>query len=71
MLSPELLDIPDAHPTRDTPSPVAGFSKSPGQRCPRIDSHRLLQGTRELLIAHAGEHYRLRLTRNDKLILTK
>ena len=37
----------------------------------RIDSARLLQGGRELLIAHAGEEYRLRLTRNDKLILTK
>lgn len=37
----------------------------------RIDSTRLLQGGRELLIAHAGEEYRLRLTRDDKLILTK
>ncbi len=37
----------------------------------RIDSDRLMQGMRELLIAHAGEEYRLRLTRNDKLILTK
>ena len=37
----------------------------------RIDSARLMQGMRELLIAHAGEEYRLRLTRNDRLILTK
>ena len=37
----------------------------------RIDSQHLLQGGRELFIAHAGEEYRLRLTRNDKLILTK
>jgi hemin uptake protein HemP len=37
----------------------------------RIDSAFLLQGGRELRIAHAGEEYRLRLTRNDKLILTK
>ncbi len=36
-----------------------------------IDSQHLLQGGRELFIAHAGEEYRLRLTRNDKLILTK
>jgi hemin uptake protein HemP len=31
----------------------------------------LLQGQKELLIEHAGEVYRLRLTRNDKLILQK
>jgi hemin uptake protein HemP len=37
----------------------------------RIDSERLLAGGRELVIAHAGQEYRLRLTRNDKLILTK
>ena len=42
-----------------------------GRSQSRIDSARLMQGTRELLIAHAGEEYRLRLTRNDKLILTK
>ena len=36
-----------------------------------IESTSLMQGSRELLIAHAGEEYRLRLTRNDKLILTK
>lgn len=37
----------------------------------RIDSERLLSGGRELVIEHAGQEYRLRLTRNDKLILTK
>jgi len=37
----------------------------------RIDSSRLLAGQRELVIDHAGQQYRLRLTRNDKLILTK
>lgn len=34
-------------------------------------SQRLLQGRREVLIRHGGETYRLRHTRNDKLILTK
>lgn len=38
---------------------------------PRFDSHALLRGQREILIEHAGEVYRLRHTRNDKLILTK
>lgn len=37
----------------------------------RIESARLLQGARELVIEHLGGEYHLRLTRNDKLILTK
>jgi len=37
----------------------------------QMDSDDLLRGTRELLIRHRGEVYRLRHTRNDKLILTK
>ena len=36
-----------------------------------VDSDRLLQGRREVLIRHGNECYRLRHTRNDKLILTK
>ena len=36
-----------------------------------IDSHGLLQGRNEVLIRHGNETYRLRHTRNDKLILTK
>jgi len=36
-----------------------------------IDSRRLLRGQRELYIRHGDECYRLRHTRNDKLILTK
>jgi hemin uptake protein HemP len=38
---------------------------------PRIASQRLLEGSRELVIEHDGNEYHLRLTRNDKLILTK
>jgi hemin uptake protein HemP len=34
-------------------------------------SEDLLQGRRELLIRHGDEQYRLRLTRMNKLILTK
>lgn len=36
-----------------------------------IDSQALLNGQREIVIRHGGECYRLRHTRNDKLILTK
>ncbi|WP_132999043.1 hemin uptake protein HemP [Luteimonas arsenica] len=41
------------------------------QRCEEVDSSRLLHGQREVLIRHGSEVYRLRHTRNDKLILTK
>lgn len=37
----------------------------------RVSSQLLLDGGRELVIQHAGNEYHLRLTRNDKLILTK
>jgi hemin uptake protein HemP len=37
----------------------------------RIDSRDLFVGTRELTIAHGSETYRLRLTAQNKLILTK
>lgn len=37
----------------------------------QLDSDALLRGAREVLIRHGGEVYRLRHTRNDKLILTK
>jgi hemin uptake protein HemP len=36
-----------------------------------VSSHELLAGARELVIQHQGGEYHLRLTRNDKLILTK
>ncbi|MFK2929640.1 hemin uptake protein HemP [Dyella agri] len=37
----------------------------------RVSSQSLLDGERELVIQHQGSEYHLRLTRNDKLILTK
>jgi hemin uptake protein HemP len=38
---------------------------------PRLDAADLFAAGREVIILHAGEQYRLRLTRQDKLILTK
>lgn len=38
---------------------------------PRVHSAELFGSAREVLIEHAGEEYRLRLTRQGKLILTK
>lgn len=37
----------------------------------RIDSRELFQSEREIMIAHGDEMYRLRLTSQNKLILTK
>ena len=38
---------------------------------PRLRSSDLLSGAREAIIEHGQEQYRLRLTSNGKLILTK
>jgi hemin uptake protein HemP len=37
----------------------------------RIDSGDLFVGTREIIIRHRDDNYRLRLTAQNKLILTK
>ena len=41
------------------------------RRFPTIDSARLFAVGREIRISHEGEEYRLRITSNNKLILTK
>jgi hemin uptake protein HemP len=53
-------------------------SPPPGGRLPpnetvgrRYNSRDLFRGQQEILIEHAGHAYRLRITRQDKLILTK
>ena len=38
---------------------------------PRLPLDALLKGAREVIILHAGQEYRLRLTSANKLILTK
>ena len=38
---------------------------------PRLKSEDLFRSATELIIEHRGEEYRLKLTRNDKLILNK
>ena len=53
-------------PSAQSPVPVIA-----GIGVPAFDSKDLLQGRDEILIRHHGELYRLRQTRNDKLILTK
>lgn len=53
----------DAPTFTDRPDPSACEAE--------VTSASLLHGQREVLIRHGSEVYRLRHTRNDKLILTK
>ncbi len=41
------------------------------QTQPRLRSQDLFRDSNELIIEHQGQEYRLRLTRNDKLLLNK
>lgn len=43
----------------------------PPERDRSLPSAALFQGRREIIIVHHGQEYRLRITRADKLILTK
>jgi len=36
-----------------------------------VSAELLFRGAKDILIRHLGENYRLRITRHDKLILTK
>jgi hemin uptake protein HemP len=50
---------------KSEPKPISANSQQ------RITSEQLFAGTNQVVIVHNGEQYRLRITSNDKLILTK
>lgn len=52
-------------------SPSSKAPVTPGRPVPRISVNDLLAGGREAVLVHDGAEYRLRLTSNRKLILTK
>lgn len=52
-------------------SAAIGKPLRPENRPHRLKSVELLSGAREVIIEHAGDEYRLRLTSQGKLILTK
>lgn len=54
---------PDVRPG----SPLIPFRPRRG----RVQSLALFQGHREIVIVHQGMEYRLRITKGDKLVLTK
>jgi len=66
-----VLSLSRPLPSRSTRLPDPVFT--PDDTVPRhvLSSQLLRDGARELVIRHQGSEYHLRLTRNDKLILTK
>ncbi len=58
------------NPLADTPDRLQQLNKPIGV-ARAITSEVLFAGKRELLIQHAGDSYRLRITNQGKLILTK
>jgi hemin uptake protein HemP len=53
------------------PEPVADDARVRRGALRRIDTETLLQREREIVIVHRGQEYHLRVTKSDKLILTK
>ena len=56
--------------TQPQQRPVTPPANNTAER-PRVDSQQLLRGAQAIEIEHAGQRYVLRLTRENKLILTK
>ena len=62
------IDVPPLPPS---PARRLIVHRPAGTSAPTVDSRRLLNGAREVEIHHGDQVYRLRHTRNDKLILVK
>ncbi|MCD2178419.1 hemin uptake protein HemP [Rhizobium sp. C1] len=55
----------------DQTSPTPDDRRAPAERSTVYSTETLFNGAREIEIAHNGEIYRLRITRQGKLILNK
>ena len=53
------------------PAPTQPIAATPAAQRPRVDSGALMQGFSAVEIDHGGQLYLLRVTRENKLILTK
>ncbi len=62
-------DLPSNH--ADSTSEAAASARTVTIVAHRIDSFELFSDARELIITHGDDTYRLRLTAQNKLILTK
>lgn len=72
MKRPDLPNVPAASEPRPAPaSDNPACSDAATRDTPRLNTAQLFRHCNEIVIEHRGEHYRLRLTRQDKLILTK
>ena len=59
-------------PAGDEPRPVqTEDAQQPARHPRRLKVRELLAGGREAILEHDGQDYRLRITANGKLILTK
>lgn len=58
------------NPGRGVLPEEGGKAQPAGIAARRLASEALFGAARELVIVHAGKEYRLRITRNGKLILT-
>jgi len=52
-------------------APASADRTEPSSRLPVVRTDQLFGARREIIIKHGEEEYRLRITRADKLILTK
>jgi hemin uptake protein HemP len=66
--APDMHSLHAAQPSSIRPPVEPGMRTFPSGAIP---TDFLFQGAQEILISHNGEHYRLRITKNGKLILTK
>jgi hemin uptake protein HemP len=66
-MKPLELHMRDVH----MPLPTSVAPLMPPRELKRVSSDELIGPAREVLIRHAGCDYRLRITRQGKLILTK
>jgi hemin uptake protein HemP len=65
----EPMTVPNTPPAPPDDTPQAIRTDAP--RVPRVRVETLLAGGREAILEHGGQDYRLRITANGKLILTK
>jgi hemin uptake protein HemP len=66
-----MMNAPVRPARGDLPLPAPGELAGGAGAIPTIDVGSIIGTGREAVIIHKGERYRLRVTANDKLILTK
>jgi hemin uptake protein HemP len=68
---PARTHLPNENSKEQSPRAEDGHVRMIALRDQKFESRDLFIGTREILIEHGSERYRLRLTAQNKLILTK